>query len=153
MGRFGHNDMDIMARARAASQKVHRSSGNLRFRADFAAFFYCARRIVVHTQCTKIGSHRISQRDLCVSALLKIPNEHVHTNLSSFFRVLLLHHVRFVLPLCLRACWCGRPVDFFGHCAQRRVCVLLTFLVTVRSGGCVGSEEFALESAAARICR
>ena len=58
------------------------------------------------------------------------------------FRVVLLRRLRLPLPLSLHTCRCGRPIDSFGH--HRAACA---------RAGVLGRREFALASAAARICR
>ena len=58
------------------------------------------------------------------------------------FRVLLLRRLRLRLLLARRFCWCGRLLDSRGHhCAS------------CARGGFLGRRGFALESAAARVCR
>ena len=57
------------------------------------------------------------------------------------FRVLLLRLWR-PLPLSSSVCRCGRPLDAFGH--HRSACAV---------SGVLGRRGFALESAAARVCR
>ena len=61
---------------------------------------------------------------------------------SQLFRVLLLRRLRLPLPPSSRTCRCGRLLDSFGH--HRASCAL---------AGVLGRRGFALESAAARICR
>ena len=58
------------------------------------------------------------------------------------FRVLLLRRLRISLPFSRRFCRCGRSLDAFGH--HRAACP---------RAGVLGRRGFALESAAARICR
>ena len=58
------------------------------------------------------------------------------------FRTLLLRRLRLPLPLSDRFCRCGRPLDPSGH--HRAAC---------SRAGVLGRRGFALESAAARICR
>ena len=60
----------------------------------------------------------------------------------ALFRVLLLRRLRLPLPLSFRLCRCGRPLDSFGH--HRAAC---------SRAGVLGRRGFAVESAAARICR
>ena len=60
---------------------------------------------------------------------------------ASLFRVLLLRRLRFPLPLSLRFCRCGRPLDSFGH--HRAAC---------SRAGLLGRRG-SVESAAARVCR
>ena len=60
----------------------------------------------------------------------------------ALFRVLLLRRLRLPLPLSSRWCRCGRPLDSFGH--HRAACP---------RAGVLGRRGFAVESAAARICR
>ena len=68
------------------------------------------------------------------SVLTKIP--------PHLFRVVLLRRLRLPLPLSQHACRCGRPIDPFGH--HRAACART---------GALGRRGFALESAAARVCR
>ena len=63
---------------------------------------------------------------------------------SHFFRVLLLRRLRLRLPPSSRFCRCGRPYDAFGH--HRAACSRTG--EQGRQGG-----WFAVESAAARVCR
>ena len=58
------------------------------------------------------------------------------------FRVLLLRRLRLPLPLSSHSCRCGRPLDCLGH--HRASC---------SRAGVLGRRGFALESAAARVCR
>ena len=58
------------------------------------------------------------------------------------FRVLLLRRLRLPLPFSRRFCRCGRLLDALGH--HRAACA---------RAGVLGRRGFALESAAARICR
>ena len=58
------------------------------------------------------------------------------------FRVVLLRHLRLPLPLSPHTCGCGLPIDSFGH--HRASCTRT---------GALGRRGFALESAAARVCR
>ena len=58
------------------------------------------------------------------------------------FRVLLLRRLWLPVPLSSRSCRCGRPLDSSGH--HRAACAV---------AGVLGSRGFALESAAARVCR
>ena len=61
---------------------------------------------------------------------------------SSQFRILLLRRLWLPLPLSSRSCRCGRPLDVLGH--HRAACA---------EAGVLGRRGYALESAAARICR
>ena len=61
---------------------------------------------------------------------------------SDLFRVLLLRRRRLPLPLFSYSCRCGRPLDCLGH--HRASC---------SRAGVLGRRGFALESAAARVCR
>ena len=58
------------------------------------------------------------------------------------FRVLLLRRLRLSLPLARRFCRCGRLLDSYGH--HRASCA---------RAGVLGRRGYALESAAARVCR
>ena len=61
---------------------------------------------------------------------------------SSAFRVLLLRRLWLPLPPSSRSCRCGRLLDVLGH--HRAGCA---------EAGVLGRRGFALESAAARVCR
>ena len=61
---------------------------------------------------------------------------------SSLFRVLLLRRLWLPLPPYSRFCRCGRPLDPSGH--HRAACA---------QAGVLGRQGYALESAAARVCR
>ena len=61
---------------------------------------------------------------------------------SHLFRVLLLRRLQLPLSLAPRLCRCGRPLDPCGH--HRAACAV---------SGVLGRRGFAVESAAARICR
>ena len=66
-----------------------------------------------------------------------------HTRFApQVFRVLLLRLLWLPLPLTKRTCGCGRLLDSFGH--HRAACANV---------GVLGRRGFALESAAARMCR
>ena len=58
------------------------------------------------------------------------------------FRILLLRRLQLPLPLTVRSCRCGRPLDIYGH--HRAACA---------RAGVLGRRGFALESVVARICR
>ena len=60
----------------------------------------------------------------------------------ALFRVLLLRRLRLPLPLSIRNCRCGRPLDSRGH--HRAACA---------RAGVLGRRGFPVESAVARICR
>ena len=60
----------------------------------------------------------------------------------ALFRVLLQRRLSLPSPLTIRSCQCGRLLDVFGH--HRTVC---------SRSGVLGRRGFALESAAARVCR
>ena len=60
----------------------------------------------------------------------------------ALFRVLLQRRLSLSLPLTRRSCRCGRPLDALGH--HRAGCAKL---------GVLARRGFALESAAARMCR
>ena len=55
---------------------------------------------------------------------------------------MLLRRLRLPLPLTVRACRCGLFLDAFAH--HRSACAV---------SGVLGRRGFAVESAAARICR
>ena len=61
---------------------------------------------------------------------------------AQLFRVLLLRRLWLPLPPTSRSCRCGRPLDALGH--HRAAC---------QNVGVLGRRGFALESAAARVCR
>ena len=61
---------------------------------------------------------------------------------SALFPVLLQRRLHLPLPLSKRICGCGQPLDPFGH--HRAAC---------SRTGALGMRGFALESAAARVCR
>ena len=58
------------------------------------------------------------------------------------FRVLLLRRFHLPLPLAVHSCWCGRPLDQFGH--HRGV---------FARAGILGKRGYVFESVVARICR
>ena len=58
------------------------------------------------------------------------------------FCALLLRRLRLPLPLSVRSCRCGRPLDALGH--HRAACA---------TAGVLGRRGWALESVAARVCR
>ena len=68
------------------------------------------------------------------------------SRLTSFtpqlFWVILLRRLHLPLPLTVRNCWCNLPVDSRGH--HRAVCA---------RSGVLGGRGWAVENAAARICR
>ena len=75
-------------------------------------------------------------------ALSATPSSY-HTRIDSqLFRVLLLRRLRLPLSPPSRFCRCGRPFDALGH--HRAACART---------GVLGRRGFAVESAAARICR
>ena len=61
---------------------------------------------------------------------------------AQHFRILLLRRLQLPLPLTVRSCRCGRPLDIYGH--HRAACA---------RAGVLGRRGFALESVVARICR
>ena len=61
---------------------------------------------------------------------------------AQVFRTLLLRRLWLPLPSSSRVCRCGRPLDSSGH--HRAACAV---------AGVLGSRGFAVESAAARVCR
>ena len=76
---------------------------------------------------------------MSLSAVLSSPQTKIE---SQLFRVLLLRRLRLPLPPASRLCRCGRLLDSFGH--HRASC---------GQAGVLGRRGFAVESAAARICR
>ena len=89
-------------------------------------------RALVRSQSGPGGSLALTTAP--TSVLTKIP--------PHLFRVVLLRRLRLPLPLSPHACRCLRPIDPFGH--HRAACVMT---------GALGRQGFALESAAARVCR
>ena len=89
-------------------------------------------RALVRSQSGPGGSLALTTAP--TSVLTKIP--------PHLFRVVLLRRLRLPLPLSQHACRCGRPIDPFGH--HRAACART---------GALGRRGFALESAAARVCR
>ena len=76
------------------------------------------------------------------TALSVVPTGFLTQIPPHLFRIVLLRRLRLPLPLSLHTCRCGRPIDSFGH--HRAACA---------RAGVLGRRGFALESAAARICR
>ena len=76
------------------------------------------------------------------AVLTALPTGRETTIPSHLFRVILLRRLRQPLPFTGRACRCGRLFDPNGH--HRAACA---------RPGVLGRRGFALESAAARICR
>ena len=76
------------------------------------------------------------------SALTVAPTSRETTIPSHLFRVILLRRLRLALPLSMRNCRCGQPLDSSGH--HRAACA---------RAGMLGRRGFTLESVAARICR
>ena len=74
-------------------------------------------------------------------AVVTSPTSHLTRLHRQLFRTILFRGFRQLLPLPERSCPCGRPLDSSGHgraaCAQ----------------GFLGKRGFAVENAAARICR
>ena len=77
-------------------------------------------------------------------SLSAVPSSFLTRIESQLFRVLLFRRLRLPLPLSSRSCTCGRLrlSDIFGH--HRASCA---------QAGVLGRRGFAVESAAARICR
>ena len=75
-------------------------------------------------------------------ALSTSPTSHLTRLQPHLFRTILLRRLRQPLPLSERSCGCGRPLDSSGH--HRAACA---------QAGVLGRRGFAVESAAARICR
>ena len=76
------------------------------------------------------------------TALSVVPTGFLTQIPPHLFRIVLLRRLRLPLPLSSHTCRCGRPIDSFGH--HRAACA---------RAGVLGRRGFALESAAARICR
>ena len=84
-----------------------------------------------------------SQGGPCAGAALStVPTNRETTIPFHLFRVKLLRRLRQPLPLSVCNCRCGRLLDVCGH--HRAACARVAML---------GRRGFALESAAARICR
>ena len=79
---------------------------------------------------------------LVAEPFVRLPTSRLTRLDAPVFRILLLRRLRLPLPLTARACRCGLPLDAFGH--QRSACAVSRVL---------GRRGFAVESAAARICR
>ena len=75
-------------------------------------------------------------------SLSAVPSSFLTRIESQLFRVSLLRRLRLPLPPSSRYCSCGRLSDIFGH--HRASCA---------QAGVLGRRGFAIESAAARICR
>ena len=75
-------------------------------------------------------------------SLSAVPSSFLTRIESQLFRVLLLRRLRLPLPLSSRSCRCGRLSDIFDHHGASRA-----------QAGVLGRRGFAVESAAARICR
>ena len=73
------------------------------------------------------------------SALPSSPLTRFH---PALFRVLLQRRLALPLPLTLRNCRCGRPLDAFGRHRE-----------AYSKSGVLGRRGFAVDSAAARVCR
>ena len=76
------------------------------------------------------------------TALSTVPTHQLVRIDSQLIRVLLFRPLRLALPLARRFCRCGRSFDVFGH--HRAACA---------RAGVLARRSFALESAAARVCR
>ena len=75
-------------------------------------------------------------------ALSTCPVNRLTTFTSQLFRVVLLRRLHLPLPLAVRNCRCGLPLDSRGH--HRAACA---------RAGVLGGRGWAVENAAARICR
>ena len=75
-------------------------------------------------------------------ALSTCPVSRLTTFTPQLFRVVLLRRLHLPLPLTVRNCRCGRPLDSRGH--HRAACA---------RAGILGGRGWAVENAAARICR
>ena len=84
-------------------------------------------------------SRRVMLRSQSGPALPSSPLTRFH---PALFRVLLQRRLALPLPLTFRSCRCGRPLDAFGH--HRAACF---------KSGVLARRGFAVESAAARVCR
>ena len=76
------------------------------------------------------------------AALSTVPTHPLVRIDSQLFRVLLSRRLRLSLPLARRFCRCDRSIDVYGH--HRAACA---------RAGVLAKRGFALESAAARVCR
>ena len=84
-----------------------------------------------------------SQAGLGAGAALTVtPTNRETTIPSHLFRVVFLRRLRLDLPLSVRCCPCGRPLDPGGH--HRAACAQV---------GMLGRRGYALGSTMARICR
>ena len=75
-------------------------------------------------------------------AFSALPSSSLTRFQPALFRVLLQRRLALPLPLNLCSCLCGRPLDAFGH--HRAAC---------SKSGVLCRRGFAVESAAARVCR
>ena len=75
-------------------------------------------------------------------ALSTCPVSRLTSFTPQLFRVVLLRRLHLPLPLTVRNCQCGLPLDSRGH--QRAACA---------RAGVLGGRGWAIENAAARICR
>ena len=88
------------------------------------------------------GVSEVSLRPLAAVQFTCCPTSSLTRFDAHVFRVLLLRRLWRPLPLSSSVCRCGRPLDAFGH--HRSACAV---------SGVLGRRGFALESAAARVCR
>ena len=75
-------------------------------------------------------------------AFSAVPHSFLTRIKPHLFRTLVLRRLHLPLSPCSRLCRCGRPLDSYGH--HRAACL---------RAGVLGRRGFAVESAAARICR
>ena len=102
------------------------------------------RNVVLFFQLTEADKALTrSQSGTGAGVALTTTPSNLHTRIElQLFRVLLLRRLRLPLPFSRRFCRCGRLLDSLGH--HRAACSRV---------GVLGKRCFALESAAAKICR
>ena len=79
---------------------------------------------------------------LASAALTALPTSRATKIAAQPFRLQLCRRLRLPLPVSSRTCRCGRQLDIFGH--HRAACA---------QAGVLGRRGFALECAAAQVCR
>ena len=100
------------------------------------------RTVVVWPRLSQTEQARSQSGPMSGLLFSSVPSSRPTRFAPQLFRVLLLRRLWLALPLSSRTCWCGRPLDVLGH--HRAAC---------SRAGVLGSREFSLESAAARVCR
>ncbi len=97
------------------------------------------------SQIWSIGKWDCEKCDMCFEtglAFSTCPTCRVTALESNVFRMILLRRLQMPLPLTVRTCRCGRPLDAYGH--HRAACARV---------GVLGRRGYAVENVAARICR